>query len=151
MPQFRISKYDPANRNPDGTHKDLNEWTSFNDVGTLVTKDKYEVIEKAYIDTVIQIFKFCNVNSFEISGLKDHLEQNLFNEGDVVDLNRLKKVMKAVLREEFWCRLKNNRSYIHFDSGYNMYVGAPDVPEFITKRINKRSLFIESFKSPHNK
>ena len=150
MAHFRITKYNPANRDADGTYNKPKEWTNFSDVGSSVTLEKYEKIEMGYIDTIVQIFKFCKIDTFSISGLENRSSESSHKEGDVVDLNELKKVMKAIFRGEYWCRLKNNRSFIHFGDDFYMYVGAPDVPEFIKKSITKRSLFLEPFKSPHH-
>ncbi len=148
MAQFRITKYNPDKRLPDGTYKNQKEWKCFSDVGSSVTLAKYEEIEQAYIDSVVQIFTFCKVNTFTISGLENRSGECPLKEGDAVDLNNLKKLMKAILRDEYRCRLENNRFFIHFADDYYMYVCAPEIPEFIKKKINKRSLYVESFKSP---
>jgi hypothetical protein len=145
MAQFRITKFNPANRLPDGTFK---EWTSFSQVGSSVTLEKYEEVELNYIDSVIQIFTHNKFKSFKIAGLENRLGECQYQNGDDVDLINLKKVIKAILRDEYCCRLENNRSFIHFGPDYHMYVCAPEIPEFIKKKIGKRSLFVEPFKSP---
>lgn len=43
---WRITKYDPLNRDADGIYLDLEEWTCFSEVGTKVSMAEYEVTEK---------------------------------------------------------------------------------------------------------
>jgi hypothetical protein len=41
MYSWRITKYNPLNRDQDGRYKDEKEWTSFSDVDTEVDKNEY--------------------------------------------------------------------------------------------------------------
>ena len=59
MPDYRITKFDPAKRNPDGSYQDHAEWTSITDIGNPKygnpTYEEYEAIEDGYVQAILLI------------------------------------------------------------------------------------------------
>ncbi len=153
MKQYRISKYNPEFRNADGTYN-LSEWTSYGDVGEIVSKEEYEEVENSYIESALNFLEEQNVSNLKITYLENKQE---FKEPSVtletgVELNReqLKKVLKSMLREKYWAKLENDNSFIHFGWDYYMYIGVPKDPKMAKKYAESRGLYVEEFESPYN-
>ncbi|MDC4204578.1 MAG: hypothetical protein MPW14_07475 [Candidatus Manganitrophus sp.] len=71
MKQFRITKYNPKYRDALGVYT-KKEWTSYSDIGKNVTKEEYETIETAYIETAIGFLKEQEIVELRVVGLEDH-------------------------------------------------------------------------------
>ncbi len=52
MYSWRVTKYDPLNRDADGGCLDHHEWTCFSEVGTKISTEKYQVIEGKYLNAI---------------------------------------------------------------------------------------------------
>ena len=52
MNSWRVTKYDPLNRDVDGNYLDLEEWTCFSEVGTKVSMEEYQVTEEKYLNAI---------------------------------------------------------------------------------------------------
>jgi hypothetical protein len=84
MINYRITKYDPKNRNVEGHYLDSKEWTAISDLGNPkyknVTFDEYEKVESNYVGAIQLILKEKNILSLEIDSLElYHTEKDFEN------------------------------------------------------------------------
>ena len=154
MNEYRITKYDPALRSPSGSYM-ADEWTSYSDIGrsfggVILTEHEYKRVEDAYIDAAVAFLTEANLTSITVQGLENRRKQYLaVHEGSVLTLEEAGAVIRAVLREEFWCRLQNERGYVHFGWDYYMYLGTPDRCPAAEQKAAALGLYVEEFESPY--
>jgi hypothetical protein len=172
MKYYRITKYDPLNRNEKG-HYLYNHWTEFGDIGKtlegeLVTIEKYLTVESDYIDAVIQILKENKVEHLRVVGLDKKLLKYSINENkgqwfhrhefETVDLFEDKKVtideieIICQMNFRYYCGVSfeiKDKFYIHFGYDMYMYVGAPNLSDELMKELNSTSVFVEECYSPY--
>ena len=75
MFEYRITKYDPAQRDPDGAYR-RDEWTSFSDIGKsfggqMLTEENYAKTEQAYLMTVANFCAEARIHYLTIVGLEN--------------------------------------------------------------------------------
>jgi len=167
MHSFRITKYNPLNRDKNGYYK-KDEWTSVSDVGQeysdeIVTFESYILYENAYIDAVLRIMSQNNVDYFEVQRLQikfykdypDFIEpesKDFFNSlanKMLLSNNDITKIIRFNLREIIWCKLVNSQMYVHFGYDYYMYIGCKSISESVINAIETDGLFVETFISPY--
>ncbi len=73
MKNYRITKYNPMNRNNEG-HYQLDEWTCPSDKGTFFNgvefkSDDYFDIESKYIKAAIKLIESCNLDHLRVVSL----------------------------------------------------------------------------------
>lgn len=155
--QFRISKYDPAHRDPEG-HYLLEEWTSFSDIGKvfqgeLLTFDFYEQIEKAHLQTAQEFLRESGVRELLITSPENHHQHSIlgisFDTGVQLSGSKLEHVMRDILRERWWCKLEASACFIHFGWDYYMYIGVPDKCDRAQRMARELGLYCEAFPSPY--
>ncbi len=168
---YRVTKYNPANRNEKGYYLFQNEWICYSQIGkkcdgTLLTIDKYLEIEDKYINSII-LFMQCNqIESLKVAGglekswnpaedpnsTKEMID--LFNKvknGDILNIDQIKDFSRLALRKYVWCKLENDDvMFVHFYFDYYMYIGSQRECEKTIEQIQKSGLFVEDFKSPYH-
>jgi len=172
MKEYRITKYDPKNRNSQG-HYLYNHWTEISDVGKtlegeLVTQEEYFRIEKDYVNAVVEILKDSNQEYLRLVGFnqdrfqKELIENsnewfhdsifetlNLF-EDQKIKIEDIPTIIKLNLRRYLDASLEiKDEYYVQFGYDFYMYVGTPKLSESSINEINSTSVFIEIFKSPY--
>lgn len=164
---YRITKYNPENRNSKG-HYMADEWTSVNDIGNIysskeLTLSDYVLVEEKYVDAVktimteakIKRLKIQEFEKFEYSGIIDVNSDFLINmydslaEGMMIEKQNLSSVVKLVLRENVWAKLVDPSLEIHFGYDYYMYVCSEYSLSLAVERIIENGLFVESVRSPY--
>lgn len=150
MNQYRITKYNPNNRNEQGQYQDTDEWTGFKEVGERLSLQAYELVEAAYIESALEIMTMGGVSQLTVAGLEDHAKVSGLKEGDSLRLDDLGVVLRSLLREAFWCRLESDRGFIHIGWDFYMYVGAQRVSPVALKRAEQRGLYVEVMTSPYH-
>jgi hypothetical protein len=154
MFEFRITKYDPAFRDPNGAYL-RDDWTSVSDVGLsfdgkLLTNTEYRRVESAYIASALAFLRESGTTSLNVNGLEYHGSTPLsFSEGAVVSLEQAETILSHVLREDLWCKLEGPDSFIHIGYDYYMYVGVSVVCPQAQALAVSLGLFVESFQSPY--
>jgi len=168
MVGFRVTKYDPGLRRPDGTYS-MDEWTSVSDVGRayngkIVSRSEYLRGETNYVQAVrcfigdsgLQKLRVTDLqlNEVRVESLPSEIAQEtLAHVGSAVDEidvcgDDLDWIVRLALREAIWCRLKGDQGfYVHFGYDYYMYIGSDEmktVPPLLPSGI-----FAEVFDSPH--
>ena len=146
--EYRISKYDPKYRKPDGTYG-RHEWTSFSDIGKefenkQLDYESYLQAEDGYVDAVVAFFQVARVNrlvidevevSSELQSIAKSLdyEPSLLPElkvGATVHEDTFPAIVRLSLREGVWCKLSgDSRAYLHFGYDYYVYVGSDAINE----------------------
>jgi hypothetical protein len=153
MFEYRITKYDPANRDPTGVYL-LNTWTSRSDIGkvidgALLTPEEYNRFEEAYIATAVAFLQESGCKALTVNGLECHRETPPFQDGDSLSVPQIAEAISGMLREEYWCRLEWSDAFIHIGYDYYMYLGVmTHCPKAIDFACEK-GLFVEPFESPY--
>lgn len=153
MKQYRVTKHNPKYRNSDGSYS-RNEWTSYNDIGDIVSKEDYETTENSYIESAINFLEEQNISKLKITYLENqenYNEPNIALEtGTKLNKHQLKEVLKSILREKYWAKLESNNSFIHLGWDYYMYIGVPNEPRQAKNLAESKGLYVEEFISPYN-
>ncbi len=156
--QFRVTKYDPANRNATGAYIP-NTWTSISDIGRsfdgiVLTQSEYQRVEDLYVEIAVSFLSESGAASLQIIGLESsdrHLEPGIaLANGTQLSEENLAPVIRLALREQIWCRLEEEGgSFIHFGYDYYMYLGViGDCPS--SRRLaTEQGLFVEEYHSPY--
>ena len=172
MKQYRITKYDPLNRNEQG-HYLYDHWTEFSDIGKtlegeIVTIEKYLEVEADYINAIIDILKenqikYLRVVGYDKRGRQQSIKDNKGkwfhrSEFETIDLSEDKKV--SIDEIEVICQMMfryyghlsleiNNLAFVHYGFDMYVYVGVKNISEDLRKKLNQTSIFIEEFQSPY--
>ena len=172
MKHYRITKYDPLNRNEQG-HYLYDHWTEFGDIGRtlegeLVTVEKYLSVESDYINAIIEILRENKVDhlrvvGLDIKGLQESIKDNKEKwfhriEFETIDLFEDKKVsleevaIICQMNFRYYCGVSlevKDLFFVHF--GYDMYVyiGVSEITEELKSKLNKTQIFIEDCYSPY--
>ena len=153
MVEYRITKYDPAYRDPTGAYL-LDTWTSRLDIGkvfngALLTPKEYERVEEAYIATAVAFLQECGCTALTVNSLEYHSTSLSHRDGDRLSLPQIAEAIRDMLREEYWCRLESSDAFIHIGHDYYMYLGVmKNCPNAIAFAC-ENGLFVEPFKSPY--
>jgi hydroxyacylglutathione hydrolase len=154
MHEFRVTKYDPSLRDETGAFQGV-DWVMFSQIGEdfsgeVLTRERYEAVEQAYIDALERFLDEASVESFYAVGVENHRSTGAApREGERLDRHSIAAVVRAMLREEYWCRLESAEAYVHIGWDYYMYVGVPrDCPGAIAFA-QDHGLFVENFVSPY--
>ena len=152
MTEYRISKYNPANR-IDGIYM-ADEWTSFGDIGkvfgnTILSQDLYLKTERAYIDCCMELMQTAQVVNLFVEQAEYYTENiqfssTLFNEAEI------RQVIAACLREQCWLKLVAKDFFIHFGYDYYMYIGSALSAETVAIIVSHHGLYCEQRPSPYS-
>jgi hypothetical protein len=158
---YRISKYNPDNRDGSGLYK-VDEWTSFSDIGkefngVLFTLQEYISMEDKYVSAVLEFCSYFEIKMIQINNLElyssdiwDKDSVNLketcekLKYGKIFFIAEIENLVRLILREYLWCDLEINDKWIHFGYDFYMYfeTGAK-IPEELKIKIQKTGLYIE--------
>lgn len=152
MFEYRITKYNPANR-IDGRYA-VDDWTSFSDVGKSfdkieLTYEKYLETETAYIDCCADLLSKAQILSLSIEQAECYSEDILLP-SSVSDISVIRQLIAACLREQCWFKLTGKDFFIHFGYDYYMYIGSVLPTATVKKTAIKYGLFCEQYSSPYN-
>ena len=152
MLEYRITKYDPANRVAERYVVD--DWTSFSDIGKRfnnveLTYEKYLKTETAYIDCCIDLLSKAQIPVLSVEQAESYSDA-INIPSKISSIIELRKFMTACLREQCWFKLTNEKFFIHFGYDYYMYVGTALPSDVVEQTAIKYGLFGELFPSPYN-
>lgn len=175
MPEYRITKYNPKLRNEKGYYM-KEEWTSCSDIGRMYndgefTAKEYLSTEKKYLQTIAYILKKENVQSMTITGYERglavrktqrnfekcglHLQESekrflrRAQNGMEIPVGKLPWVLRLLLRECFWCVLKDpvTGCKIEVDFDYYVYVRCHSLNQKEIERFAQDGIYIENMKN----
>lgn len=163
---FRITKYNPINRNELGKFT-ADDWTSVYDVGKVylgskLTFEKYLFYEEMYIE-VIKIIMESNAQTLRIEDLEKNEYthfSDLFASGmqksynsieneNEISLNNIDLIARSILREIIWCKLVSKSMFVHFGYDLYMYIGCENFPCEKLESFKEKGLFFEEMDSPY--
>lgn len=154
MPSFRVTKYNPLHRDINGAYT-RDDWTSFAQVGqlndgALLSLHDYQQTENAYIEAAVGFMQEAHIRELTVMGLEnaDGSVTSIW-EGATLTLAQSIEVIRAMLREEFWCRLEAPAGYVHIGWDFYMYVGVPIECPAARAGAERSGLFVEPFNSPY--
>jgi len=156
--QYRITKYDPKNRDENGRYIQT-EWTSFKDVGNtfgtfVLSEQEYHRVEDAYVSSALAFLNESGIRKLSLVEVQKpnaiQLAQLELHDGGICKIEDAEELFRAALREQFWCKFEwQSEAYVHFGWDYYMYVGVShDCPNAIAYA-EGLGLFVEPFVSPY--
>lgn len=170
MFSYRITKYDPKNRNNLGHYK-MDEWIAISDIGQIyngkrVSKTEYFKAENAYVKTIIIFMDFLKVKYLPLSYFEKHFDRlyakryctkamqelyKLATTGSELNKQQVCDMARLALRELVWeCPLENKDMFVHFGWDYYMYIGSSkELTQDLRNKIENLGLFVEDFESPY--
>jgi hypothetical protein len=116
--EYRVTKYNPAFRTPEGTFT-REEWISVHDIGgpfdgIVLTREYFERVETAYVTSALSFLCEAGLSSLIVTGLKSHRSHPVaFSEGSTLPLEPVGDAIRMVLREEYWCRFESADGFVH--------------------------------------
>jgi hypothetical protein len=131
--KYRVTKYDPAFRDTDGSYR-KSEWTSYFDVGKTfdgvrLTKANYLKTEDSYLFAIESFLNESAINSLRLIGLENPSETTLppfVLPNASLSIVQCVEFARIVLREVVWGKLvAPGRAYVHFGYDFYMYIGVP--------------------------
>lgn len=144
--EFRISKYNPQNRNNDGAYlKD--EWTSVSDIGkkfngVALEKQEYLRVENNYINFVCDVLSTLKISSVK---LEKQEPKNKYKATNIeVFGEQFRQILQDNLRENFWCEFhsKNLKIWVGYDFYLHIF-SKENIGEILRKSALKHELFVE--------
>ena len=160
MFSWRITKYNPKNRDEKGYYLDDKEWTCFSEVGTKVTKEDYLRTESNYINAITTFMEELGIKKLYLNGLEvwsdqveNHDAASFLSKmwvGKQISTQEIRELAKLTLRNVIWCKLSHkNKFFVHFGYDYYMYIGTYMDSPIVRQKIETTGLYVEEFKSPY--
>ena len=118
--------------------------------GVLLTEDEYLRVESAYISTAAHFYREAGLPDIFAIGVADHRRQGAPPEGSLILPQDLAKLCRAMLREEYGCRIEGGDFFIHFGWDFYMYIGTSAPCEGALNFAASIGLFPEPFISPYH-
>lgn len=166
MQSYRVTKYDPKERNGHGVYV-VEDWISSSNIGDsingqILTLDNYLQSENNYVRCIKQLLSLSEISDLKVASLEDYREGDgaeyyatfgdtsyglKFKEGQVVSGEFISNIIRLALREELWCKLECSNGFIHFGHDFYCYVGISTAIDIETVQIP--GIFIEKFESPY--
>ena len=165
---YRISKYNPKNRNINGNYKPV-DWTSFSDIGKIflekkLTFQEYKRVEDLYIEFILLAMMETNTVYLEVNDLekygsksdilnlssKSRILYEKFDNNLLVDVDSIPILLQLQLRDLIWIKLSSENLKIHFGYDYYMYIISKEKISFASEIAFKNTFYIEEgVKSPY--
>ena len=167
MHQWRVTKYDPRRRGPDGAFVG-DDWTAASDIGgsfagRVLTVAEYLAIEDKYVRAALHFAAEAGVDALAIVGLEEHGAQAadptggaclvdglVLRDGDRVGGEALAQTCRLNLRALLWCKLEDARMFIHFGYDFYMYIGSIVPCPASIADARELGLFVEPMASPYS-
>ena len=157
---MEITKYDPLDRDVDGSYLNHEEWTCFSEVEAKVSMEEYQVTEEKYLNAITTFMAEMGLNRgyvFALEQWSDDVRNQNANEflskiwiGKAVTAQEVRELAKLTLRNAIWCKLGFKKQFfVHFGYDYYMYIGASEDCTEAKEVVKETGLFIEDFKSPY--
>jgi hypothetical protein len=165
---WRVTKYDPALRNPQGNYLG-DDWASISDIGRsfagkLLTYEDYFASETAYVEAAMGFMEAAGFSALQVKGLNNSrigelkpgelrdiaLVPALVQSKTMLEGSGLADIIRMVLREILWCRLmRKSQLYLFFGWDYYMYIGSTSPSHKAIESARKNGLFVEEMISPY--
>ena len=118
--------------------------------GRRLTLSEYETVETKYVNAAVAFLHEAGIHELTVRGLESAKNgKPSVSEGVSVRLEQLPDILRALLREEFWCRLESQVAYLHVGYDYYLYVGVPSPCPAAELASSQAGLFVEPLPSPY--
>jgi len=152
---YRVTKYDPAQRDADGAYTGEG-WTMFEQIGETfggvrLTLASYLDLEARYLVAAAAFFEESGTSRVIAEGVEDVHQTFRVTEGAELSCVGAVEAVRQMLRGEGWCRLReDDRLYIHVGWDYYLYVGSEQTCERAVALAEEKGLFVDrDFPSPY--
>lgn len=166
MRDYRITKYNPKNRNESG-HYLIDEWTEPEQIGKVFNgvkakKSDFFVAEEKYVLSIIEVLKSLSISHLRVVDLDNNytewllsqrekawLSEDVFSEIEMfedksVGLSEIETIIRMNLRHFLYCRLEiNNKFGLRFGFDFYMYVSCHELSAKVQDKIHQIGLFVE--------
>lgn len=133
---YRISPYN----NENSSYQAPFSYSNFNQQNIA----EYLLIEQKVLTLIFNTLEYCNISKMHLVDLEIY---NKFKKRKVKELS-LVKIIKLILREKIWCKLKTDKLEIHFGYDYYVYILCQyDISTLL--RQNSNGLIIQEVESPY--
>lgn len=175
MKHFRVTKFDTAKRNPDGSYMDQQEWTCLSEIGkncggTVLTEAAYLATETRYVNAVLRFFAASGLPHLRVTNFSNRfaseelpenaahyptighpaLEELNFVEDQIVTEKEIALLVRQTLRGTVNCSLESDGFFfVHFGWDYYMYIGCAADCSRARAETQADGMFVEDFVSPH--
>lgn len=160
MYAWRVTKYNPANRDANGRYLDDEEWTCFSEVGTKLGLEEYLGIEEKYLRAILIFMDEIGMDGVYVTALEywpdEDESQNVqaflskIRNGTYITVQEVRELARLILRNVVWCKLEfKNQFFVHFGYDYYMYIGARKGCVKAVEAVTQSGLFVERIDSPH--
>ena len=151
MNRYRISKYDPNNRDLNGSYT-IDEWTDYSDIGKpfsgkVLLKSEYLRTENNYLSFCEELWIICGEKPLKVCDYENNSKVTVPEQ--IENRESLRKTVQAVLRNKCWLKLKRHGFYIHFGYDYYLYVGTMQSDITVKALAAKYGLYCEPMPSPY--
>lgn len=140
---YTVSKYDNKVKNH-------NEWTDYSDIrkvfdGKKLTIDEYLSVEQNYIDFILEVLKLNNVLDLTLTELEVY-ENIKWTENQTINVSVVPAVIKDILRNKCWCKLKGDGFCLCFGFDFYMHIKSNIDYACLVKLCNRYGLYIKNDK-----
>ena len=160
MYSWRVTKYNPVNRDSEGSYLHSEEWTCFSEVGTKVSMKEYLSMEQKYIKAIRSFMSEMRLNKLYLHALEqwsEEVKNQHANEflskiwiGNALTIQEVEELTRLTLRNATWCKLGYNKQfYVHFGYDFYMYIGVFRECTNAIHEVTRSGLFVETYKSPY--
>lgn len=152
MKQYRVTKYNPADRDVNRAYQ-KDEWTDFSDIGNsfgghVLTADEYYEVESHYIQMCVDVWEKQGGHPISVNDVEKR-DFVLFVPKTLKDKEQLSKMIKKILECKLWARLAGDDFFIHFGYDYYMYIGTLLEMDAMSELASKYNLYCEEMNSPY--
>ena len=102
--------------------------------------------ENEFIKLFMDVSELFNIQDYKITDLENY-EKLDYHNGDKIQCMNIEPLIRNILRERLWCKLRSNKLEFHFGYDYYMYIVAYDFP--ISMNDINTHLIVEKFDSPY--
>ena len=160
MYSWRVTKYDPLNRDAEGSYLIDEEWTCFSEVGTKVRIEEYRITEQNYLNAISSFMAEMDLNRLYVTDLEQSSEEVKSQKatkflskiwiGKAITVQEVQELVKLTLRNVIWCKIGiKNQFFVHFGYDYYMYIGTHRDCTKARDAVTRSGLFVEAFTSPY--
>ncbi len=160
MYSWRVTKYDPVNRDTDGRYLDDQEWICYSEVGKKVSLEEYQETEQMYVNAIRSFMDEMGLEQAYVIALeqwKDEVQKQNASEmlsriwiGKRIPLEEIQQLASLTLRNAIWCKIAFKRQFfVHFGYDFYMYIGAGRECTKAIDEVTKSGLFVEECASPY--
>jgi hypothetical protein len=153
--QYRLTKYDPAQRDDRGAFQG-DDWTGISDIGETFSGARLDLatyldVEARHLSLLAAFIEESEVSELVAEGVENASKQFRVVEGDRLSSIAAIEAVRQMLREEGWCRLVDrDRFFIHVGWDYYIYVGSDRACIRSVEMAERLGLFVDrEFKSPY--